>query len=217
MRCDWFDKFDLGKMAEDTFQSHAKECLECQEKVRQDEELLHLSRSLKKRQVEAPFLWTRIEQDLRLEEEQQKSRHNGWREIFWHSWMKIPAAALLLAALCVGLLFWLRPGLHDSTLLADSALRRIVKREQRYERSIEKLQERILPQLPDLGLELMLLYRDRMETIDEQILACKEALLENPGSSHIRQYMLAAFQDKKETLREIMGTNLQMNQEENLQ
>jgi len=214
MSCDWFDKYDLGKMTEDTFQSHAKECPVCQKKARQDEELLLLSRSLKKR-VDAPFLWTRIEQDLR--EEQQKSRHNGWRGIFWHSWMKIPASALLFIAICVGLFLWLRPGLHDSTLLADSALRRIVKREHRYERSIEKLQERILPQLPDLGLELMLLYRDRMETIDEQILACKEALRENPGNTHIRKYMLAAFQDKKETLREIMGTNFQMNQEKNLQ
>lgn len=217
MSCDWFDKYDLGKVAEDTFQSHAKECPVCLEKVRQDEELLQLSRSLKKRHVDAPFLWTRIEQDLRLEEEQQKSRHNGRRGFFWHSWMKIPAAALLFVALCLGSLLWLRSGLFDSTLLADSALRRIVKREQRYERSIEKLQARILPQLPDLGLELMLLYRDRMETIDEQILACKEALRENPGNTHIRQYMLAAFQDKKETLREIMGTSFQMNQENNFQ
>lgn len=214
MSCDWFEKYDLGKMTEDTFQSHAKECQACKEKVRQDEELLLLSRSLKKK-VEAPFLWTRIEQNLR--EEQQKSRYHGWRGIFWHSWMKIPASALLFVAICVGLFLWFRPGLHDSTLLADSALRRIEKREQRYERSIEKLQERILPQLPDLGMELMLLYRDRMETIDEQILACKEALRENPGNTHIRKYMMAAFQDKKETLREIMGTNFQMNQEENLQ
>ncbi len=212
MSCDWFDKFDLGKMTEDTFQSHAKECPVCQEKARQDEELLQLSRSLKKR-VEAPFLWTRIEQNLR--EEQQKSKLNGWRVFFWHSWMKIPALALLFVAICIGLFLWLRPGLNDSTLLADSALRRIEKREQRYERSIEKLQKRILTQLPDLGLELMLLYRDRMETIDEQILACKEALGENPGNTHIRKYMLAAFQDKKETLKEIMDTNFQMNQDEN--
>ncbi len=214
MSCDWFDKYDLGKMTEDTFRSHAKECQVCQEKVRQDEELLLLSRSLKKR-VDAPFLWTRIEQGLR--EEQQKSRQTGWRGFFWHSWMKIPASALLFVVICVGLFLWLRPGLHDSTLLADSALRRIEKREQRYERSIGKLQERVLPQLADLGIELMLLYRDRIETIDEQILACKEVLRENPGNTHIRKYMLAAFQDKKETIREIMGTNFQMNQEKNLQ
>jgi len=212
MSCDWFVKYDLGKMTEDSFQSHAKECPACQDKVSQDEKLLQLSRTLKKR-VDAPFLWTRIEQDLR--EAQQKSKLAGWKGFFWHSWMKIPVSALIIVAICAGLFLWLRPGLNDSTLLADSALRRIEKREQRYERSIERLQKRILPQLPELGLELMLLYRDRMETIDEQILACKDALGENPGNTHIRKYMLAAFQDKKETLREIMGTNFQMNQDEN--
>jgi hypothetical protein len=215
MSCNWFDKYDQGKIKELPFQAHAKECPVCREKARQDEELILLSGSLKKRQVDAPFLWTRIDQDLRELEQQAKEKGHGGT--FWHSWKKIPVSVMLLIAICAGLFLWLRPGLHDSTLLPDSALSRIEKREQRYERSIEKLQERIFPQLADLGLELMLLYRDRMETIDEQILACKEALQKNPGNTHIRKYMLAAFQDKKETLREIMGTSFQMNQEKKLQ
>ncbi len=213
MSCNRFDKYDQGKITEETFQAHAKKCFVCQEKARLDEELLFLSRSLKERRIEAPYLWTRIEQELR--ETQQQSKKKGWREISWLSWKIIPVSVVLLIAISMGLFLWFRPGLHDSTLLADSALRRIEKREFRYERSIEKLQARILPQLPDLGLELMLLYRDRMETIDEQILACKEALQENPGNVHIRQYMLAAFQDKKSTLREIMGTPRELFQEEN--
>ena len=211
MSCNVFDKYDQGKVKEESFQTHAKECPICREKTRQNDEFLLLSRSLKK-SVEAPFLWTRIEQDLR--ELEQQSKKEGWRGIFWHSWKKIPVSVVLLIAICTGLFLWLRPGLHDSTLLPDSALRRIEKREQRYERSIEKLQERIYPQLVDLGLDLTLLYRDRMETIDEQILACKEALQKNPGNTHIRKYMLAAFQDKKETIREIMDTSFQMNQDE---
>jgi hypothetical protein len=49
----------------------------------------------------------------------------------------------------------------------------------------------------------MLLYRDRLETIDAQIARCQEALAENPSNAHIRRYLLAALQDKKETLREL--------------
>ncbi|MCJ7579186.1 MAG: hypothetical protein MUP98_01465, partial [Candidatus Aminicenantes bacterium] len=203
MNCNWFDKYDQGKIKKELFQEHAKECPACQEKALKDEELLFLSRSLKKN-VDAPFLWTRIEHDLR--EAQRLSKKMGWKEIIRYSWKKFPVTALLIIALCGGLYLWFRPGLHDSTLLADSALRRIEKREQRYEKSIEKLQGMIFPQLEDLEWELRLLYRDRMETIDEQILACKEALRENPGNTHIRKYMLAAFQDKKSTLKEIMET-----------
>jgi len=214
MSCNWFDKYDQGKIKDEPFQKHIKKCLFCREEVRQSDELLLLSRSLKKR-VEAPFLWSRIEQNLK--ELQPQSMKAGWKGIFWHSWIKFPVSAVLLAVICMGLFLLFRPGLLDSALLADSALRRTVKREQRYERSIEKLQERIIPQLPDLGMELMFLYRDRMETIDEQILACKEALRENPGNTHIRKYMLAAFRDKKLTLNEIMGTSFEMFQRENIQ
>jgi hypothetical protein len=214
MSCNWFDKYDQGKIKEDLFQAHVKECPACQEKVQQDEELLLLSRSLKKK-VDAPFLWTRIEHDLR--EAQLQSKKERWRGNFLHLWKKIPVTVVLIIALCGGLYLWLRPGLQDSTLLSDSALRRIERREQRYEKSIEKLQGRIFPQLADLGWELKLLYRERIETIDEQILACKEALRENPGNTHIRQYMLAAFQDKKSTLKEIMGTSNEMIQEGSLQ
>jgi hypothetical protein len=58
--------------------------------------------------------------------------------------------------------------------------------------------------MADMNLELMLLYRDRLETIDDQIEQCREALSENPGNAHIRRYMLAALQDKKQTLKELL-------------
>ena len=59
-----------------------------------------------------------------------------------------------------------------------------------------------------MNVELMLLYRDRLETIDDQIEQCREALSENPANAHIRRYMLAALQDKKETLKELLETNI---------
>ena len=73
------------------------------------------------------------------------------------------------------------------------------------------------PQMADLDLELLFLYRDRLETIDEQIAQCKEALSSNSGNAHIRRYMLAAFQDKKDTLREIVKTSELKIQERSLE
>jgi len=125
MNCKWFDKYDRGKITAESFQAHAKKCLVCQEKVRRDEELLSLSRNLRKKRVDAPFLWTRIEQDLR--ETQRQSKNRGWRITSWFSWKIIPVSVVLFLAICMGLFLWFRPSLHDSTLLADSALRRIRK------------------------------------------------------------------------------------------
>ena len=60
------------------------------------------------------------------------------------------------------------------------------------------------PKFSQLDFELMLLYQDRLETIDSQIERCKDALENNPANAHIRRYLLAALQDKKEMLREIL-------------
>jgi hypothetical protein len=125
-----------------------------------------------------------------------------------------PLVVLLLG---FGLFFLLRPGIKGQDLLADAALRRIERRERRYERSIQRLEIDARPQMADLDLELLLLYRDRLETIDEQIAQCKEALSTNSGNAHLRRYMLAAFQDKKDTLREIVRTSEQMIQERDLE
>lgn len=214
MSCDKFEKYSLGKIREETFRSHLGKCPDCAEKARQDAELLSLAQSLKK-PMAVPYLWTRIERSL--QEEQVRSRQKCFGQVFRRPWILYPVSAVFCLVLLVGLFLLFRPGIKESGLLADSALRRVERRETRYERSIEKLEAGVLPQFSDLGLELMFLYRDRLETIDEQITQCKEALLENPGNAHIRRYMLAAYQDKKGTLREVLRMKTQMIQEENFQ
>ena len=92
-----------------------------------------------------------------------------------------------------------------------------IEGERRYERSIQRLEMDARLQMADLDLELLFLYRDRLETIDEQIAQCKEALSSNSGNAHIRRYMLAAFQDKKDTLREIVRTSELKIQERSLE
>ena len=137
--------------------------------------------------------------------------------MFKRPWALIPVSAVLLFVLFAGIYIWLRPGLGDSDLLADATLRRIERREQRYERAIQRLEENVTPQMAEMGLDLLFLYRDRLETIDEQIASCRTALSENPGNAHIRRYMLAAFQDKRDTLREILATKNQFFHGENIQ
>jgi hypothetical protein len=75
-------------------------------------------------------------------------------------------------------------------------------------KAIEELEKQTIPRMASMNIELMLLYRDRLETIDDQIKRCREALSENPANTHIRRYMLAALQDKKETLMELASRRL---------
>ncbi len=93
---------------------------------------------------------------------------------------------------------------QESGLLAGSALERVEKLEREYVQAIRELEKEATPHMAQLDMELMLLYRDRLETIDAQIERCQEALETNPANAHIRRYLLTALQDKKETLVEIV-------------
>lgn len=203
MSCNKLKRYELGKLSKSEFERHLETCSSCQERMRQDARLMALSRSLG-RPVEPLHLWDRIAKSL--EEEQQKEPSSGLRRPRWSLLWLLPAVAAVLLVVAFGLYFLIEPGTQKSGLLADSALARVEKKEKAYVRAIEELEELVLPRMADMNLELMLLYRDKLETIDDQIEQCREALAENPANAHIQRYMLAALQDKKQTLTEIWKT-----------
>lgn len=213
MSCQKFKKYEFGKLSQSEFQKHLKTCAACQERMKQDTRLLSLAKSLKK-PVESPHLWDRIEESLR--EEKRKGKRSEVKDVRWSLIRLLPVTAAALLIISVGFYFVLKTETGKSGILTESALAKIEKKEREYIEAIEELEERTLPKMADMNLELMLLYRDRLETIDDQIEQCREALSENPGNAHIRRYMLAALQDKKQTLKELLesepmsGTNINL-------
>lgn len=201
MNCDFYQKHELGEIEANEFSQHLATCAVCQKLVAQDEQILTLAHSLPKSEV-SPLLWAKIENSLRAEQE-RKRRH--WR-MYWpeQKWTLLRLAAVLLLGLGLGSYFLFKPKASEPRLLAGAALQQVERREREYVDAIAALERTALPQMAKLDAELMLLYRDRLETIDAQIARCQEALADNPSNAHIRRYLLAALQDKKETLRELM-------------
>jgi len=200
LNCDGFKKWQLGKWPDEKFQDHVKDCSVCAEAERQDRELLDMARSLKQ-DVNTPWLWTLIESAIKQDVKQKET------QILRSGWWTRPAfrmAAVLVLGVGLGLI--LRSGLlpSQSGILANSALKRVEASEQAYESAISDLETEAGTQLTEMDIELMLLYRDRLETIDDQIEECKTELTRNPANAHIRHYLLAALKDKKETLNEII-------------
>jgi len=201
MNCEFYQKREWGEMDEGEFSRHLPTCAECQKLLEQDARILTLAQSLQK-PMASPLLWTKIENSLRAE--QQKNRRN--RRINWseQKWTLLRIAAILLIGIGLGSYLIFKPEPNEPRLLAGAALEQVEKKERAYAEAIIELEHAALPQMAKLDAELMLLYRDRLETIDAQIARCKEALVENPSNAHIRRYLLAALQDKKETLRELL-------------
>lgn len=201
MNCEFYQKHALGEIEENEFSQHLATCSACQKLVAQDAQILTLAQHLEKPAV-SPLLWAKIENSLRAEQERNR-RH--WR-MNWpeQKWTLLRLAAVLVLGMGLGSYFLFKPQPSEPRLLAGAALQQVEKREREYAEAIAALEQTALPQMAKLDAELMLLYRDRLETIDAQIARCQEALAANPSNAHIRRYLLAALQDKKETLRELL-------------
>ncbi len=214
-KCPKYERFGMGKMKPEDFTRHAKQCPDCRENMAQDERLMAEARRLGQREtIEAPGLWERIEKDL-AREMAKKTGGTGRRpsRVFSRHWILkptflAPLTAGFVLALGVGLYFTLKPRRFErsSDLLARAQLVKVEKAEAEYLKAIEDLEKKSLPQMAKMDLELKYLYKDRLATIDAQIERCREALDTNPANAHVRRYMLAALQDKKETLAELLKT-----------
>lgn len=202
-KCGEYKRFELMKLKPEDFWKHAEKCAECRQKAAQDEKIMAAARELRQGgTIEAAGLWERIEKDLtRL----RPSRASG-RSLILKPALLVPLTAGLLLALGIGLYIALKPNRPGKApgLLAQEALVKVEKAEAEYLRAIRDLEKMTLSRMSSLDLELRFLYKDRLTVIDAQIERCREALDANPANAHIRRYMMAALQDKKETLAELL-------------
>lgn len=200
MNCEFYRRHELGKIGDIEFEQHSQGCAHCKMLIAQDEQLL-ASAKLLKEPLTAPLLWAKIENSLRAG---QQSRRRKWQAAVWeHKTLILRLAAVLVVALATAAYFYSRPEPGSSRLLADAALKQVEEREMEYQKAIAGLERLAQPRLAEMDADLMLLYRDRLATIDAQIDRCKEAAARNPANAHIRRYLLAALQDRQQTLKEV--------------
>ena len=207
MKCYRFRDYEMGKIDAEAFARHCRECAVCREEMALDARLTERAHELRD-PVHAPHLWTRIEAGLRKEKERTEPRRPHLTPLIWNLFRKpgfAAAATLILVSVSLALIFSLRESAPSKGHLTQKALARIENREHAYISAIEELEKNVRPKLADMDFEMMTLYRERLETIDAQIVRCRSALELNPANAHIRRYMLAALQDKKTTLVQIQG------------
>ena len=197
MKCNQYEQFELGKTSPEIFKRHVETCIFCREMQQQDEQLLSAISTLNQNR-QTPDLWPGIEPRLK---EEQKSNTVSF-SVLKSPFFKI--AALFLIGLSLAIYFYSKPKPQARPILSTSALQDVEKKETEYMASIQNLEKVAFVRMDDLDLNLVLLYRDKLEIIDSQIEKCRDALKSNPANSHIRRYLLAALNEKKNTLKEIL-------------
>jgi uncharacterized protein involved in exopolysaccharide biosynthesis len=75
-----------------------------------------------------------------------------------------------------------------------------------YAKAIEKLEADAKPQLDKSNSSLMASYREKLLVLDSAIDELRLQAGQNPSNAHLRHQLLAMYQEKQETLQEVLET-----------
>ena len=196
MSCHKFEEYLNEQLDPDTFKTHMVSCDRCQKAYQLDGRILQKSKKLNDKMV-IPDLWTHIEDSIHHEKPVIIKFKSTKRLLF-------AAAATFLIVTTVWMFNTYQEDKPSARILSEQALEKVKKAEVVYLEAIVELEDLAYVQLEVTSEPLAQLYRNKLSLIDRQIENCQNALESNPANSHIRQYLMAALQDKQITLEEIL-------------
>jgi hypothetical protein len=193
-------------------EAHSANCAVCAEELRSWKALSIAAKELRD-YSDTPSLWPRIERALAQEETSKKQRAERWG---WLSlgfglslgWQTAAAAALVvILTVSAGWIYFHRTppvGIGDQSLLKSPALAEVERAQAAYEHAIDKLAAEAKPQLENPATPLQANYREKLLVLDSAINDLRAQARMNPSNAHLRQQLLAMYQEKQQTLQDIL-------------
>ena len=214
--CEDRERILLDGTAEEwlALEEHGTRCPACREELRAWNELSMAAAELRDDR-ERPELWTRIESSLVKEQRNVEQRASGWKSIFVLGQMPsvlqfgLAATMVLVLTLAGGYLLVDRqktPAANKTGLLKDAALASVERTEQEYMKAIDRLANEAKPQMESNNSALMASYQEKLVVLDSAIDELRSEAGQNPSNAHLRYQLLAMYQEKEATLREILET-----------
>jgi len=196
----------------EALERHAVGCSECSVELRAWTSLSRAAEELRDYR-EDPALWPKIENSLRQSEQGQGEGRRFWEKLsVWRGipvgWQTALAGVLVVVLGVSGIYVVTRPPREPSQtkLLKNSALAQVERTEREYMKAIDKLAADARPQLDSPTSPLMASYREKLVVLDSAIQEMREEAGRNPSNAHLRYELLAMYQEKQETLREVLET-----------
>jgi hypothetical protein len=214
-KCEDRERIFMDGTAEEwtAIEAHAATCAGCAEEVRSWKALSTAAAELRD-YSEDPVLWGRIENAL-IQQQAETKQRKSWREVF-SGWRWSPAfwqtalAGAMVVALAVGggyLYKQKNPPVAKPAgdrLLKSAALGEVERTERAYSDAIGKLESETKPQLDNAESPLMANYREKLMVLDSAIDELQAEAGSNPSNAHLRHQLLAMYQEKQETLEEVL-------------
>jgi hypothetical protein len=205
--------FEDGTPAEwAALEAHSVNCVGCAEELRAWKAISAAAKEMRD-YSDSPSLWPRIEQALAAETAAKAHRAQRWS---WLSlgfglslgWQTAAAAALILILTASAGWIYLHPTKPvpslDLSLLKSPALAEVERTQAAYEQAIDKLATDAKPQLENPATPLQASYREKLLVLDSAINDLRAQAGMNPSNAHLRQQLLAMYQEKQQTLEDIL-------------
>lgn len=190
-------------------EAHAATCAECGEEVRIWKSMSAAAGELRQ-EWESPYLWSKIERGLAEQIAEKPSRLRAWLNSIGLAGVQWQTAAAMLVLVAVTGVAWIifrsGPGVHSQGFLNNSAVSEVERAEAAYQKAIDKLEVQAKPQLDPAGTPLMASYREKLLVLDNAIDELRAEAGQNPANAHLRRQLLAIYQEKQDTLQEILET-----------
>ena len=192
-------------------EAHASNCSACRESV---DAWNHLSVAASEMHEpwDSPALWPRIERALAAQAAAAKA--SWWDRLLgsWNltrlQWQTAAAVMALVLLSAWAMRVVIRPNHepipNNQTFLSKDTVRQVEKAEAAYERAIDQLDREARPQLDKASTPLMASYREKLQVLDSAIADLKSQAGSNPANGHLRRQLLAMYQEKQDTLEEVL-------------
>lgn len=214
IKCEDRDRiFEDGTPAEwAALEAHSANCAVCAEELRAWKSLSTAAQELRDYSV-TPSLWPRIERALVEQAATKKHRAERWG---WLSFgrgfslgLQTAVAGALVLILTVSAVWVYRHRsqpveLGNHFLLKSPALAEVERAQAAYEQAIDKLAAQAKPELEKPATPLQANYREKLLVLDSAINDLRAQAGMNPSNTHVRQQLLAMYQEKQQTLEDIL-------------
>lgn len=194
-------------------EAHAANCAECGEELRSWRALSAAAVEMRE-YSDTPSLWPRIERALveQAAAQNRRSEGRGWLSfdrLFPLRLQTASAAALVLILTAFAGWIYVRrqtpPVMQgDQSLLKSPALAEVERAQAAYEQAIDKLAAQAKPQLENPATPLQANYREKLLVLDSAINDLRAQTGLNPSNAHVRQQLLAMYEEKQQTLEDIL-------------
>lgn len=187
---------------------HAANCAECGEEVRIWKSMSAAAGELRQ-EWDTPYLWAKIERGLAEQMAEKPSRLRAWMNALGMArvqWQTAAALVLVIAVTVVGIRITLGPGGYSDpgVFLQKGAVSEVERAEAEYRKAIDKLDAEARPRLEAPATPLMASYREKLLVLDNAIDELRREAGQNPANAHLRRQLLAMYQEKQQTLEEVL-------------